>query len=63
MKEIKRLKTISLTERCLKTQNKEVSNLDIEHMIFIYDNEVPVDVQIWDQVDSNMPYYLSQNYL
>lgn len=42
---------------------KNVGNRDIEPIVYVYDNDCPVEVQIWDQVDHNLPYFQSQNYL
>lgn len=59
LREIKRFKSLAISEKILIGTNKNLANRDIELIVFVYDNEYPVEVQIWDQVDSNMPYYMS----
>ena len=52
-----------MSERIVNSQIKEIADRDIEPLLFIYENECPVEIQIWDQVDPNFKYYCSQNYL
>ena len=41
------------------SQSKAISDLDIEPVVFLYENEVPVEVQIWDQIGINHSHNLN----
>ena len=67
LREISRFKSNQFSERMMNSQGKAVSDLDIEPVVYMYENEVPVEVQIWDQIGINhgfnLKYYFTQNYL
>ena len=48
LREISRFKTNQMSERIVNSQVKEIADRDIEPLLFIYENECPVEIQIWD---------------
>lgn len=61
LKEINRFKTSQISDRggTGNIINKPIQDTDIEHVLFLYDEECPIFVQIWDQVEGQCPGALS----
>ena len=70
LKEIERFKNCSISDRggTGNIVHRAIEDTDIEHVVYLYDDELPIEVQLWDQVkgqshDTHSQYFFSQSYL
>lgn len=52
LREMERLKNCSISDRggTGNIVNKGLQDTDIEHVLYLYDEDMPIEIQLWDQV-------------
>lgn len=74
LRELEKYKNISSisdqggTGNIVNKQQSAIEDIDIERVLFLFDDEMPIDIEVWDQVkgqcqDSSSRYFFGQSYL